>query len=358
MYLILNAGSSSLKYKLFSDDMSEIKSSRFTSIGSKIRDHNQALDLLFDEVKEHLSEIKFIGHRIVHGGAEADPVMPVDLKSMEIISKYAELAPHHNPSAEKVIRASIELFPNSQHFVAFDTAFYRNLPDVARTYPIDKNIAEEYKIYRYGFHGISHQYLAKMVDPENMKKVVSLHLGAGASVTAILNGKPIDTTMGFTPIDGIPMQTRSGEIDPEIVLYLVGKIGLAKTQTIIEQKSGLAGISGTSGEMLTLLSLAELKVEDPDFDIASDQTAKNSNKELASLALDIYCYKIKKIVAGYIAVLGGIDAIAFTGEIGFGSEVIRKKILSGLNFVDFQIEKVKPEEELAIGQLIKDYLNL
>jgi len=353
MILVVNTGSTSLKYKVFDQYLGEIKSGGFNAIGQRLRDHTQAVNAMLDELSQQKDKIVKVGYRVVHGGDEADEIMPITLPVMKIIEKYSPLAPHHNPAVIKVIRALIEKIPYASHFAVFDTAFFRNLPEVAKIYPIDRTIAEELGIRRYGFHGISHEWTASEVDPEKCKKVVTIHLGAGCSLAAIDCGKPIDTSMGFTPMEGVPMQTRSGDLDPEIVLYLVDKYGNRRAREIIEDKSGLAGLSNTSGEMLTLLSLAGEKVEDDDFHISKDKTAKDSSKEEAKLAIEIYCFRVKKYLGAYIAALGGIDVVAFTGEIGYGSGVIRNKILSGLKFLDFQVKTVKPDEELAIAKKLK-----
>lgn len=363
MILVVNPGSLSLKYKVFNSDLEEVKSGSFSDIGGsafgrggKIRDHVSALNLMTKEIGSTLNEIEKIGYRVVHGGNEVNEVMPVTLPTMKIIEKYAPLAPHHNPPADKVIRALIEKIPMAGHFIVFDTAFFKNLPQITKIYPIDKNIAEELNIRRFGFHGISHEFAMEEVDPDHKKKIVSIHLGAGCSLAAINCGKPIDTSMGFTPAEGIPMQTRSGDLDPEIVLHIAEKIGVKKTRELVENNSGLAGLSNTSGSMLTLLTLADEKVENRDFHISLDPTAKNALREDAQLAIEIYCYRIKKYLGSYIAALGGVDIVAFTGEIGYGSSVIRGKILAGLNFLDFRVEIVKPDEELAIAKKLNQRL--
>ena len=357
MILAVNSGSTSLKYKVFDQDLKEIRSGSFpglacrqVNIGQHLHNHTQAVNAMLNELSQQKDEITKVGYRVVHGGDEVEEVMPITLPVMKIIEKYSPLAPHHNPPAEKVIRTLIEKIPYAQHFVVFDTAFFRNLPSRAKIYPINKTIAEELNIKRYGFHGISHEWAASEVDPKNCKKVVTIHLGAGSSLAAIDCGKPLDTSMGFTPMEGVPMQTRSGDLDPEIVLYLVDKYGNHHAREIIEDKSGLAGLSNTSGEMLTLLLLAGEKVEDDDFRLSLDKTTRNVSKENAQMAIEIYCYRIKKYLGAYIATLGGIDLVAFTGEIGYGSGVIRNKILSGLKFLDFQVKTIKPNEELAIAK--------
>lgn len=328
MILIINTGSSSIKYKLFDNDFSEVISGNFRVEG---KNYSKSIADIIAQTHGYIDDIKIIGHRVVHGGNDADEIMPVSLDTMKIIKKYSPLAPLHNPPAAEVIKIAIEKFPQTRQFAAFDTAYFKNLPKFVKTYPIDREIAEKYSIFKYGFHGFSHQEMALQFDPNKNKKIVTVHLGAGCSASAISSGKPIDTSMGFTPIEGLPMQTRSGDLDPEIVLYLIEKIGVKKTKELIEHHSGLAGISGKSGDMLELLE---------------------SDDEYSKLAIEIFCYRIKKYIGAYAAALGGIDTIVFSGEIGYGSEFIRKKITSDLKYLNFKTEKLKPNEELTIAKKI------
>ncbi|MCX6812727.1 MAG: acetate kinase [Candidatus Berkelbacteria bacterium] len=350
MILVINPGSSSLKYSLFDQNLEVISSGRFSGIGEKIRNHDQAMNLLLPEIKNKIPEITKVGYRVVHGGDQGKDMMPITLPTIQIIRKFAELAPHHNPQAEKVIRFLLDKIPFAQHFAFFDSAFFSNLPERAKIYPIGKKIAAEFGIKRFGFHGISHGWILDQVDPIRNKKLISVHLGAGCSLAAIDCGRPIDTSMGFTTLEGLPMQTRSGDIDPGVILYLVEKIGSKKTRDLIENNSGLAGLSETSGAMLTLLSLANEKIEDLNFKIANDRSAKNANPDDAKLAIEIFCYRISKYIGAYAAALGGVDTVAFSGEIGFGSAVIRRKICKNLDFLNFKIAVVKPDEELAIAR--------
>lgn len=349
MILVVNIGSTSYKFKIFNPNFEVKIAGSYSNIGDKISNHQIAANMMLKEIKDTISEIKKVGYRIVHGGDKGDEIMPITLPTMKIIESFADLAPQHNPAAEQVIRFLIEKIPLSDHFAAFDTAFFRQLPDVSKIYPIDKNLAEKFEIKRFGFHGISHQYMVSQVDPENEKKVVTIHLGAGSSIAAILKGRPIDTSMGFTPLEGLPMQARSGDIDPGIILFLVEKIGSKKTKEMIENNSGLAGISDTSGDMIGLLKLAGEKIEIDETELKSSRFLAGDN-DLAKLAIEIYCQRIKKYLGAYIAILGGVDLIVFSGEIGYGSSVIREKILSGLNFVKFKTEIIKPDEELAIAK--------
>ncbi|MFA5158354.1 MAG: hypothetical protein WC451_04200 [Patescibacteria group bacterium] len=350
MILVVNPGSSSLKFKLFDQDLNIIESKNFAGIGQKIKTHAKAVDLMFDDISKYQSEIEKIGYRVVHGGDEVSAPLPVTLPTMKIIEKYAALAPHHNPAAYDVIHRAIEKVAFAQHFAVFDTAFFINLPKRTKVYPIDKLLADEFGIKRFGFHGISHEYVSNKVDAEKTKKVISIHLGAGCSLAAIDKGIPIDTSMGFTPLEGVPMRSRSGDLDPSIVLFLVEEIGLKKTRDVIENHCGLAGLTGTSGSMLSILHLADEKVEDNDYVPGLDKSEKNCSKEDAKLAIEVFCYRIKKYIGAYAASLGGVDVVAFTGQIGSGSSVIRKKILENLDYLNFETEVIEADEELAIAQ--------
>jgi len=329
MILAINSGSSSIKYKLFDSELELVKSDKFDFRDGHIKN---AVDRILSDVGNYRNEIIKVGYRVVHGGDKGEKIMPITLPVMQIIDEYAPLAPHHNPPASAVIRLLIEKLPSSEHFAAFDTAFFADLPDVAKYYPIDKNIANKFGIKKFGFHGISHNWMCDQVDIEKRKNIITIHLGAGSSISAIKNGKPIDTSMGFTTIEGLPMQTRSGDVDPAVILYLVDAIGAKKTRDMIENHSGLAGISGMSGDMLELL---------------------DSDSEAAKLAIDILSYRVKKYIGAYAAALNGVEEIIFSGEIGFGSALIRKKITSGLEYLGFETKSVKPDEELAIAKLLQ-----
>ena len=356
--LVLNCGSSSIKYQFIdTDEKITLAKGQVERIGmssavlthqphgkEKIRivgeilDHTIAIEYVVavllspnHGVIKDKKEIDAVGHRVVHGGETFSGSVLITDQVMNALKENIELAPLHNPPAAEVIKIAIEKFPQTKQFAAFDTAYFKNLPEFVKTYPIDREIAEKYSIIKYGFHGFSHQEMALQFDPHKNKKIVTVHLGAGCSASAISSGKPIDTSMGFTPIEGLPMQTRSGDLDPEIVLYLVEKIGIKKTKELIEYRSGLAGISGESGDMLELLE---------------------SNDKYSRLAIEIFCYRIKKYIGAYAAALGGIDTVVFSGEIGYGSEFIRKKITFGLKYLNFKTEKLKPNEELTIAKKI------
>ncbi len=345
MYLIINPGSSSLKYKLFDKELKEVKSKSFSHIPGKIRSHEAAVDLIMKEIFAEKNQIIKIAFRVVHGGDKVLEIEPVTLPLIKTIESFSQFAPSHNPQALRVIRKVLNIIPIAEHFVAFDNAFFVDLPEVSKIYPIDFRLSEELEIRRYGFHGISHQFMMEEVDPLKEKKIITIHLGAGCSISAINCGKPIDTSMGFTPLEGLVMQTRSGDLDPGLVLFLVEKLGLRQAKELIENNSGLAGLTDSSGDMLSILKNAGEEITGE----ISYQLEK-IHPDLAKQAIEIFCQKVKKYIGAYVAELGGVDEVIFSGEIGFGSEVIRKKITSGLSFLDFKIKTIKPDEELAIAK--------
>lgn len=333
MKLILNTGSSSFKYRLYEENLSEVSSDKL----SVSRGNYRSVFLkIINSLGQYHNKITKIGHRVVHGGDEADEVMEIDINVIKLIEKYADLAPLHNPPAIEIIRIAIEKIPQAKQYAIFDTAFFKNLPEETKIYPLESKISEEFFIKRFGFHGLSHQAMLERFDPEKKKKIITVHLGSGSSIAAIKNGEPLDTSMGFTPLEGLPMQTRSGDIDPGIILMLAEKIGIKKTRSIIEDHSGLAGISGTDGDMLKILS---------------------SDNEKSKLALSIFCYRVQKYIGSYIAALGGIDLLIFSGEIGYGSDLIRKKITRNIDFINFDIKTLEPNEELSIAKKLSDVRN-
>lgn len=345
MILIINPGSSSLKYKLFNKELEEIKSKSFSRIGEKIRSHEVATNLMMKDIQPEENQITKVAFRVVHGGDTVHEIEPITLPLLKIIENFSQFAPHHNPQSLKVIRKVLDKIPIAEHFVAFDNAFFNNLPDVAKIYPIDFRLSEELKIRRFGFHGISHQFMIDEVDPEKEKKVITIHLGAGCSISAINKGKPIDTSMGFTPMEGLAMQTRSGDLDPGLVLFLVERLGLRQSKELFENNSGLAGMTNSSGDMLSILKSAGEEISD-----SIDHQLEQINPELARISIEVFCQKVKKYIGAYAAELGGVDEVVFSGEIGYGSEVIRKKITSGISFLNFKTKIIKPDEELAIAR--------
>lgn len=313
MILVLNCGSQSIKWKVFSSDL-KLKKEGAREIFKK----GDFVKILKKELKSLDGGITLIGHRVVHGGNKFKKPTEVTNAVLKEIKSLSKLAPLHNPFNLLGIKIAKRVFPKAKNIAVFDTAFYTSLPEKAYNYALPEELRKKYR--RFGFHGISHEYVAQKVDKESKKKIISCHLGGGSSITAIKNGKAIDTSMGFTPMEGLIMMTRSGDIDPGIVLEL-GK----KAKYILNYQSGIKGISGHDN-MLDLL--------------------KSKNK----LALDMYIYRIQKYIGAYNAILGGCDVLVFTGTIGYGSAKIRKMASSVLKA---KVIAIKPDEELAIAKKIR-----
>lgn len=347
--LVINSGSSSLKAKLFEvDGMHQVEVFERVKL-FRSSSYRKAMEELVKTFNSYRESIKFISHRIVMGGEGAKNGELADEDVINRIKRVSNLAPLHNPRALNSLKICQSAFPKILNAVVYDTAFYASLPEEEYTFPIDKNIVKRYSLRKYGFHGISHQY-AYQKTPNKYDRMVTIHLGAGCSITAIHHGKPIATSMGMTPLGGLVMQTRSGDIDPGVILYLGGRLGLAKTKKILELNSGLKGISGTSGEMLDILALTGNPVE------VEHKYAGPNNQYLrhqASISLEIYSMKARDYIGSYAARMGGLEAIVFTGEIGFGSKFIRDKITYGLDYLNLrEVAAIEPNEELAMAEII------
>lgn len=361
MILIINPGSSSIKYQLFGLRSKKLFQIKFGS-KDQIKDKagfQKAASLLLSEFGSYSREIAYVGYRIVHGGSELDDGISASDQVLKSITEYDELAPLHNPPAVYCIEYFKQILTHSKHLCYFDTTFFNNLPQNQVTYPLPQQIINRFKIRRYGFHGISHEFAYYSVKPKKNEKAATIHLGAGCSITAIKNGQPTATSMGFTPLEGLVMQTRSGDIDPGLVIFLVEKLGLKKTKDVLSHSSGLAGLTHTAGDMLDLLYLASEKIEDPNYLPPKDLHRNKSNFAAAQLALMIFCQSIQKYLGGYSTIMGGLDRVIFTGKIGYGSNVIRKRILKNLDFIKIKnIDVVAPNEELAIAQkIVKQFGN-
>ena len=349
--LILNSGSTSLKYKLFGVDLKELKSGFIENIGKgKVKNHTQALKLALKEIGS-TENIKYVGHRVVHGRDKFYNPTIINKKTLKEISKFNHLAPLHNPANLEGIKASMKLINKAKNVAVFDTAFYKNLPEHTYLYAIPKEFYKKYGIRKYGFHGTSHKYATLEVSkilkkPVNKLNLISCHLGGGASITAIKNGKAIDTSMGFTPMEGIPMETRSGDIDPGIILELLKnkkiklnnniKNRIDAVDYLLNRRSGLSGLAGKKANSI--------------YEIA--HKAELGDKEMISV-LKLYTYRIKKYIGAYKAILNEIDAIVFTGTVGYRSKIIRKMITS--DFKDIKnIKKlaIETDEELMITKEI------
>ncbi len=339
MILVLDCGSQSIKWKLFKKkDLKLIKKGKREVFNPK--DYQNFLTKELNKLDNYKKDIRIIGHRVVHGGEKFKKPIKINKKILKELEKFNKLAPLHNPFNVLGIKIAKKIFPRVPKIAVFDTEFYSNLPKKAYIYPLPENIRRKYRFQRFGFHGISHEYVAKTAakkikKPFEKLKIITCHLGGGASITAIKNGKAIDTSMGFTPMEGLVMMTRCGDIDSGIVLELVKNFSVKETDRLLNIESGIKGISG-EGEMLEVL-----------------KKAKTGDKK-AKLALEIFIYKIQKYIGAYFAILEGCDLLIFTGAIGSGSAKIRNSICKNLTILEnTKILTIKTDEELAIAKKIK-----
>lgn len=375
--LVFNTGSSSLKYKLFdldqeSNSLALIKQGEVECIGTNEgpKNHRVALDILFKGFGRYegflnkIDDLVAIGHRVVHCGDEYNETVQVNEKVIKTLEKYSLNAPLHNPKIIEVMRAILAKSGRAGHrnipnYAVFDSVYFRNLPKVSKIYPLPYYFYQDYKIQRYGFHGISHRATVENVLSKypDSKKIISLHLGQGSSAAAILDGKPVDTSMGFTPLEGIMMMTRSGDIDAGIIHWLIENniIKHPDVDRILNFESGLKGISGLECGMRDLLHLAGYKVDDPNFESSIDPaTVEPLSLEKIKLAIEMYIYRIVKYIGAYYAILGGLDVLAFSGKIGAGSSEIRKLITDKIAHLipNTKIVLASPSEELQIAKEI------
>lgn len=335
--LVINTGSTSIKFKLFDLEQNELADGEV----SHIDNFEEAIKKLLRQIT-NLGEIKAAVHRVVHGGGKYFNPVLLTTEIINDLESYNYLAPLHNPHNLAGIKALAGFLPQVRQVAVFDTGFYQDLPSVARTYGLPKKIYEQHKIYRYGFHGISHQYAkeeaAKKLGIRNDKiNLISCHIGGGCSVTAIKSGKPIDISTGFTPTEGLLMMTRTGDMDPSIVIELLrilpGEINSAKVDRVydlINKESGIKGISGVDDylELIKLVSLGQ-----PD----------------AVLAFDLFIYRLVKYIGAYFTALGGkVDTLVFTGEIGAGQKITRESILKKIKFLNLAPLIVETNEELMM----------
>lgn len=368
--LVINCGSSSLKYQLIEmQDKALICKGLVERIGLdgsilmhenhkgerykkeiEIRNHkeaiNRVLDILVDKnigaIKD-LNEIFAVGHRVVHGGEKYSKSVVIDEEVLKHLEECTKLAPIHNPPNITGIKACMDLMDDTPMVAVFDTAFHQTMPEVAYIYPIEYSLYENYKIRKYGFHGTSHKYVSQKLSEimnQSIKdlKIVSCHLGNGASISAVKNGRSIDTSMGFTPLAGIAMGTRSGNIDPSISTFLIEECGytVEEANESLNKKSGVLGISGISSDFRDL-----------------ERSALEGNKR-AKLALDIFYYRIRGQIAAYAAHMGGVDAIIFTAGIGENSITTRKECLKGLEFLGVKIDDERNNIRGEIAKISND----
>lgn len=318
--LVINCGSSSIKYELF-NALKERSLNRgiiehIGERGNKVKNHYSGLKLILGRI----NGVDGLGHRVVHGGEEFQKPVLVDREVIRDIQACSHLAPLHNPANLEGIIAARQLLGNKIPQVAvFDTAFYSSLANFAYIYGLPYELYQRFGIRRYGFHGTSHEYVSHEASlilkrPLSKLRIITCHLGNGCSITAVKGGRAIDTSMGFTPLEGLIMGTRCGDIDPEIIIYLVRDKGwdIERVDEILNKRSGLKGISGISNDMRRL-----------------EAEAKKGNRR-AGLAIDIFVYRVRKYIGAYMAVLAGCDAVVFTAGIGEHQSGIRRRICSGL----------------------------
>lgn len=392
--LVINSGSSSIKYQLFNMDSEELLAKgqlqRIGDEGSKLEHkahgqkfeynmpiptHTEGLKLIMKALvdKEQgvinsIDEISGFGHRYVNAGDEFLSPVLIDKKVLEKLKQNVEFAPLHDPAHIMGIEACMQIAPSVPNVAVFDTGFYKDMPHKSKLYPVRYDLFERYSVQKFGAHGISHDFVAHRVatlmgKDYNDLKIITCHLGNGASISAIDKGVCIDTSMGFTPLEGIMMGTRCGDIDPSVVPYLMKKLNISAEEVIniFNKQSGLLGISGVSNDIRDILALS------------------NTN-ERARLAVDMFIHRIKKYIGAYAAVMGGVDAIAFTAGSGENRAEIRKWVMEGFEYmgvdfdddantnfvrgVDFKISRensrvavyiVPTDEELMIARVTKKF---
>ncbi|MEE3751373.1 acetate kinase [Mycobacterium intracellulare] len=327
LVLVINSGSSSLKFQLVDPDSGAARSTglveRIGEAGSPVPDHDAALRRAFDTLADDGIDLKTsgvvaVGHRVVHGGNAFYEPTPLDDAVIARLKDLSDLAPLHNPSALTGIEVARKLLPDIPHIAVFDTGFFHDLPRAAATYAIDRELAQRYQIRRYGFHGTSHRYVSEQAaafldrSVGDLKQIV-LHLGNGCSASAIAGTRPLDTSMGLTPLEGLVMGTRSGDIDPSVVSYLchTAQLGVDDIETMLNQRSGVWGLSGER-DFRRLRAMIE------------------SRDESAQLAYSVFTHRLRKYVGAYLAVLGHTDVISFTAGIGENDAAVRRDAVAGM----------------------------
>jgi acetate kinase len=352
--LVLNCGSSSVKYQLFEMDTDACLARGMVSrigmsgaiiqhkpfdrpevkISSEILDHTIAIENVVSILLSHehgvikdKKEIAAVGHRVVHGGERFTASCLVTPEMMVELYKLIELAPLHNPHNIRGINAALNGLPGVPNIAVFDTAFHHKMPDYAYIYPLPYILYKKYRIRRYGFHGMNHHFVSKRAGemlgkPRAELKIITAHLGNGASITAVDRGTSVDTSMGFTPLEGLMMGTRCGDMDPAIILYMMGReeLSLHEANTMLNKHSGLVGVSGISSDMREI------------------QEEMGKGVKSAKLAFDIYTYRVKKYIGAYAAAMGGLDAVVFTAGVGENSMQVREACTSGLEFMGIHID--------------------
>ena len=366
--LVINCGSSSLKYQLINSDTEAVLAKglceRIGIEGSQITyqpaggekevtvspmpTHTQAIQMVLDALTNKksgviasLAEVGAVGHRVVHGGEKFTSSTVITDEAMKAIEECNDLAPLHNPANLIGIRACQELMPNVPMVAVFDTAFHQTMPEEAYLYGLPYEYYEKYKVRRYGFHGTSHSFVSKRAaevagKPYEDLKIIVCHLGNGASLSAVKNGKSVDTSMGLTPLEGLIMGTRSGDMDPAIMEFIAKKenLDIAGIMNVLNKKSGVEGVSGVSSDFRDL-----------------EAAAKAGNKR-AELAIDVFAYRVAKYVGAYTAAMNGVDNIVFTAGIGENCALVRTKVCSYLGYLGITIDEEangKRGEEIVIS---------
>lgn len=368
--LVINCGSSSLKYQLI--DMTNekalaqglverigINGSILTQkvegkdkyiIETEMKDHKDAIKLVLEALVDKtngvigsMDEINAVGHRVVHGGEKYSKSVVITDEVMKELEECIKLAPLHNPPNIIGIEACKKLMPNTPMAVVFDTAFHGTMPEKAYMYALPYELYEDHAIRRYGFHGTSHKFVSREVSKalgKNVEdlKIITCHLGNGSSLTAVKGGKSIDTSMGFTPLEGVVMGTRSGSIDPAIATYLTTECGYSadEVNTILNKKSGVLGVSGISSDFRDLLD------------------AREKGDKRASLALDVFAYSVKKQIGAYIAAMNGVDVIVFTAGVGENSIPMRKLILKDMDYLGIKLDEEKNNVRAIVTEISTD----
>lgn len=371
--LVINSGSATLKFKVFSgyqltEEISGIveridisgsflsikigKNKEVIEFPKKVKNHADALVKVLEEIKDVLPEITLVGHRVVHGGDDFISATRLNTKIVKKLERHNKLAPLHNPVNLSCIKSSLKLIPRAKQFAIFDTAYYTTIPEYARRYALP-NKFYDLGIKKYGFHGISHKYAASEGAKSQKKslsalRVVSCHLGGGCSVTATKGGKAVGTTMGFTPLEGLMMATRAGDMDASIPLYLINELGMSTVEIdkLFNKQSGLLGVAGTR-DMREILSAAGKRV----VGYKVKKKFSKKEKENAKLALEMFVYNIVRYIGQFAATMGGLNLVVFTGGVGERSPVIRSMVLKQVKGLGrFKSVVIPANEELMIAR--------
>ncbi|MDD2260989.1 MAG: acetate kinase [Clostridia bacterium] len=372
--LVVNTGSSSLKYQLIDSSNERMLAKglceriglingihSYTNSENKsfvnecvIRDHAYAFKIMLEAlisneygVLKDISEINAVGHRVVHGGEKFNKPVLIDDSVIKIMEDCIDLAPLHNPAGISGIRVCQEILKDVPMVAVFDTAFHQTIPDYAYMYALPYEMYEKYGVRKYGFHGTNHRYVSRraaeiMQKPLEKIKIVSCHLGSGASICAIDKGMSIDTSMGFTPLAGLAMGTRSGTIDPSIISYIMDKkhMSVEEVNDYLNKNSGILGVSGISSDFRDLIK------------------AKDEGHKRAQLALNIFAYRVKKYICEYVGVMGGIDALIFTAGVGENNAYIREAITNNLDIFGIKMDKKKNNAAKGEADVSKDRSNV